>query len=126
MLAEDNLSRLNINIPCLTPSSKQGLKYLNHNLEIEMAVKNNLFGKPTRRLDLKATTKQTVQYLDWIFMLSSCWLIGGLYLDGWAHLHFPELETFFTPWHGVLYSGFLVNAIGLLTALIGLHVQGRP
>ena len=35
------------------------------------------------------------------------WLLVGAFLDGWAHLHIPELETFFTPWHGVLYSGVL-------------------
>src|SRR5437588_240720 len=35
------------------------------------------------------------------------WLIGGVYLDGWAHRHRANLETFFTPWHAVLYAGFL-------------------
>lgn len=33
------------------------------------------------------------------------WMIIGLYLDGWAHIH-NKPETFFTPWHAVLYSGF--------------------
>jgi hypothetical protein len=33
------------------------------------------------------------------------WILGGLFLDGWHHIHDPGLETFFTPWHGVLYSG---------------------
>lgn len=37
----------------------------------------------------------------------------GIYMDGWAHNHIPELETFFTPWHGVLYSGYLVTALFL-------------
>jgi hypothetical protein len=37
--------------------------------------------------------------------LLCAWLLTGAFLDGWAHLHFPHLETFFTPWHGVLYSG---------------------
>jgi hypothetical protein len=37
------------------------------------------------------------------------WLTGGLYLDGWAHTHDRVLETFFTPWHGVLYSGMLAS-----------------
>ena len=35
---------------------------------------------------------------------------GGAYLDVWAHVHRPELETFFTPWHAVLYSGFFAVA----------------
>lgn len=33
------------------------------------------------------------------------WTILGLFLDGWAH-QANKPETFFSPWHGVLYSGF--------------------
>jgi hypothetical protein len=40
----------------------------------------------------------------------SAWLIGGLFLDGWAHRTRPLLETFFTPWHAVFYSGFAASA----------------
>jgi hypothetical protein len=39
------------------------------------------------------------------------WLIAGLFLDGWAHNTRPSLETFFTPWHAVFYSGFAAVAI---------------
>jgi Tol biopolymer transport system component len=42
---------------------------------------------------------------DWIAALISSWLVGGLYLDGWAHNHGRVDDTFFTPWHAVLYSG---------------------
>src|SRR5690242_3202687 len=43
--------------------------------------------------------------------LLSLWLVLGLYLDGFAHHNLPEsLESFFTPWHGILYSGFLALA----------------
>jgi len=41
------------------------------------------------------------------------WFVLGVYLDGWAHNHIPDLETFFTLWHGILYSGFFALA-GLL------------
>lgn len=37
-------------------------------------------------------------------------MIVGLFLDGWAHDN-REPESFFTPWHGVLYSGFGVAAL---------------
>ncbi len=37
------------------------------------------------------------------------WLIAGIFLDGWAHNH-AKPETFFTPWHGLFYSGFLATA----------------
>jgi hypothetical protein len=33
------------------------------------------------------------------------WMVTGLFLDGWSHNQ-NKPETFFTPWHGVLYSGF--------------------
>ncbi len=33
------------------------------------------------------------------------WMICGLFLDGWAH-EADRPETFFSPWHGILYSGF--------------------
>jgi hypothetical protein len=36
------------------------------------------------------------------------WVVAGMSLDAWAHQNASELETFLTPWHGVLYSGFLV------------------
>ena len=50
------------------------------------------------------------RYFDLIVSLLSLWIIAGLYLDGSAHHHIPDLiETFFTPWHAVLYSGFLAK-----------------
>src|SRR3970040_2009823 len=61
----------------------------------------------------------SVLAFDWLMALFSLWLIGGLYLDGWAHAHISNLETFFTPWHSVLYSGFL----GQAAVLAGLFVR---
>lgn len=52
-------------------------------------------------------------------MLAGTWLIVGLFLDGWAHNN-SKPESFFTPWHGVFYSGFLVTA-----AWIGWQVRRR-
>ena len=51
------------------------------------------------------------------------WLLGGVYLDGWAHIHVPDLETFFTPWHAILYSGFFA-LFALLTLTAGRN-RGR-
>ena len=39
------------------------------------------------------------------YMLCGLWMITGLYLDGWSH-QADKPETFFTPWHALLYSGF--------------------
>jgi hypothetical protein len=54
-----------------------------------------------------------------------CWLIGGLYLDGWAHNHGLVDKTFFTPWHAILYSGYFVCALALVVAVIINHQRGR-
>lgn len=51
------------------------------------------------------------KWLDRLSILTSAWFMGGLFLDGWAHNHIAELETFFTPWHAVLYSGFFSVAL---------------
>jgi hypothetical protein len=37
------------------------------------------------------------------------WIIFGLFIDGWAHNH-QKPETVVTPWHAILYSGFVVAA----------------
>jgi hypothetical protein len=47
-----------------------------------------------------------------VMVLCGTWLIGGALLDGWAHSNILKtLESFFTPWHAVLYSGFAASAI---------------
>ncbi|WP_141692627.1 hypothetical protein [Paenibacillus pectinilyticus] len=45
-----------------------------------------------------------------ITMIMGMWLIIGLFIDGFAHNH-GAVETFFTPWHGILYSGYLACAV---------------
>lgn len=56
--------------------------------------------------------------------LLGLWMIGGLFLDGWAHDN-QKPETFFTPWHGVLYSGFVAAAAFALHRTLRRHVAGR-
>ncbi len=63
-------------------------------------------------------------WFDWLFTLMCCWFVGGVHLDGWAHNHIPDLETFFTPWHAVLYSGYVVSAAVLVLALVRNHGRG--
>jgi hypothetical protein len=48
---------------------------------------------------------------DLVTIALATWLIAGLFLDGWAHNTRPSLETFFTPWHAVFYSGFVAVAL---------------
>lgn len=54
------------------------------------------------------------------------WLVLGLFTDGWAHLNLPALETFFTPWHGMLYSGFAGGALWLVVLARRRHRLGWP
>src|SRR3954465_9369190 len=63
---------------------------------------------------------------DWAVVLASLWFVAGLFLDGWAHANLAStLETFFTPWHGVLYSGFLAVAVVLLVCQARNMVRGH-
>lgn len=41
----------------------------------------------------------------WAVTATHLWILAGLFLDGWFHIHRPGGESFFTPWHGILYSG---------------------
>ncbi|GAA3585258.1 hypothetical protein GCM10022419_078990 [Nonomuraea rosea] len=46
---------------------------------------------------------------DLVTALLGIWFGVGLMIDTWAHSNLAaELETFFTPWHAVFYSGFAV------------------
>ena len=57
----------------------------------------------------------------WWATAAHVWILSGLFLDGWFHNNSPQIETFFTPWHGVLYSG-----VGVAIAVIGEQMlRGR-
>jgi hypothetical protein len=50
----------------------------------------------------------------------STWLVSGLFVDGWAHTHDKVDQSFFTPWHAILYSGWMAVALFLaIHALVG-------
>ena len=53
---------------------------------------------------LRTTPRQ-----DAITLALGAWLVLGVFADGWAHFSVPSLESFFTPWHGALYSGLAVT-----------------
>jgi hypothetical protein len=50
---------------------------------------------------------------EWLYVFFCTCFVVGLFLDGWAHNHVPELETFFTPWHAVFYAGYACMALTL-------------
>jgi len=55
---------------------------------------------------------------DWIMVMVCVWWLGGVFIDGWAHSNLPQLETFFTPWHAILYAGYLAVAITLIVMIM--------
>ena len=57
-------------------------------------------------------------WFDWVIVILSAWLIGGAFVDGWAHTHGKVDTTFFTPWHVAFYTGFLAVAGALVGALV--------
>src|SRR5262249_42860659 len=88
----------------------------------EMAPTSLAAQAPTTR----ARSGQGGLRFDWLFAALSAWLLGGIYLDGWAHIHISSLETFFTPWHAVLYSGFAACALALLVQQVRALRAGAP
>jgi hypothetical protein len=53
------------------------------------------------------------------------WFALGMFVDAWAHSNLAKLETFFTPWHAVFYSGFAATAGWILWLVWGQVRTGR-
>lgn len=47
---------------------------------------------------------------DLVALMLGAWLVAGFYTDLWAHAH-GKAESFFTPWHALLYGGLSANAL---------------
>ena len=60
---------------------------------------------------------------DYAVGICSVWIASGFFLDAWAHGHVP-VETFFTPYHAVFYTGMLAMAIVLAIFLSRMHANG--
>jgi hypothetical protein len=61
---------------------------------------------------------------DWLFTVLSTLLVGGVFLDGWAHNHGKVDQSFFTPWHAMLYSAYVLVAVFLAWTLLSNHLKG--
>ncbi len=62
---------------------------------------------------------------DIVMTVVSVWFVLGLFLDAYAHANTPKLETFFTPWHAVFYSGFAAVGGWVLWTVWRQVGQGR-
>lgn len=60
-----------------------------------------------------------------MFVLLSAWMTVGLYVDGWSHRNLDSIDTFFTPWHAMFYSGFLATALWMAACIIRLSRRTR-
>ncbi|WP_156325196.1 hypothetical protein [Nonomuraea sp. SBT364] len=63
---------------------------------------------------------------DLVTALLGVWFGIGLMIDAWAHTNLSaELETFFTPWHAVFYSGFAAVSAWLIWQVLRNVRTGR-
>lgn len=70
------------------------------------------------RSEARKAYPQSSLRFDWANAgLAALWL-SGLYIDGWAHNHGKVDNTFFTPWHAILYSTFGLIGIFLTLTLM--------
>src|SRR5687768_13599580 len=63
--------------------------------------------------------------VDRVMVGLSAVIVLGACLDGWAHNHNKVDSSFFTPWHAVLYSGFMLTAAFLAIVVIGRYRELR-
>lgn len=63
---------------------------------------------------------------DLVTMSLAGWLMVGLFVDGWAHNNLVGLESFWTPWHGLFYSGFTAVAVWMTWIVAAFRTTGRP
>jgi hypothetical protein len=70
-------------------------------------------------------TRRLPKRQETVTLLLSTWLIVGLFVDGWAHVNLSDLETFFTPWHALFYSGFTACAAWIAWLVVRGQEQGR-
>jgi hypothetical protein len=61
--------------------------------------------------------------LDYAVGFCSVWISSGFFLDAWAHGHVP-VESFFTPYHGVFYSGMLAMVFVLAAFALRNRMRG--
>ncbi|GAB3682990.1 hypothetical protein GCM10027589_52700 [Actinocorallia lasiicapitis] len=63
----------------------------------------------------------------WGTVLFASWVSFGAHIDAWAHNHGKVDESFFTPWHALLYFGVLCTMVFLgLGVLRGVRAGRSP
>ena len=56
---------------------------------------------------------------DVVVVVLAAWMVAGVFVDGWAHINLASTrETFWTPWHAILYSGFAAEAAWIVAPVV--------
>ena len=76
-------------------------------------------------LTIQAVEQSENSRLDMRVAVCGFLFTAGLFLDGWAHFHGRVDESFFTPWHAVLYSSFAVTAAVVLVPTVQRYLKER-
>ncbi len=88
-----------------------------------MATATRSFATPPLVAPAQGRPVSSVRF-DGSMMAVCCWLVGGVFLDTWAHSNLAVLDTFFTPWHAVLYSGATAVAAFIFGPILWYHRRG--
>jgi len=64
--------------------------------------------------------------LDAVMGILSVLLVGGFFVDLWAHSHGRVDDSFFTPWHGLLYAAAGLFGGVLLAIALKARRNGAP
>lgn len=76
--------------------------------------------------DLAGTRSPRMSWGGDMFTMFLCtWVLAGVAVDGWAHTNLGGLETFFTPWHALFYSGFSATATWIAWSTVRRRAPGR-
>ncbi len=63
--------------------------------------------------------------LDWLMTFAGIWTISGLFIDGHHHL-FESVESFFNPWHAIIYGGGFFGIVVLTWTALRNRRAGYP
>ena len=69
--------------------------------------------------------RHTTSSEDLTTIVLSLWMVVGLLVDAYKHSTDPQLESFWTPWHALFYSGFLAVAAWLFIVTFRRQRPGR-
>lgn len=72
---------------------------------------------PVEAVEIESRTDATRRE-TWALLAAGGVLIGGVFADGWAHDQFvDDLESFITPWHTIIFAGYLGALVVMVLAV---------